>query len=192
MQARFPKQLQVDFLISSEANLRRARLNRDLLLELLSINQAGRNQTLFYTCGPENYMRMIIFLLIEEGFPKENIRKEDFNPGRQITLHRAPPDKHDYEVQIGFQGKEFHFMVHYPDSILRAAQKQKINLPYSCETGKCGSCAAVCVSGSVWLSNNEVLTGIELAQGSYAYLHGTSSKWSGRVDLRVIIILNLW
>lgn len=183
MQSRFQSHLQIDFLISSEADLRRARLNRDLLLEFISVHQAQKNGTLFYTCGPDNYMRMIIFLLIEEGFPRENIRKEDFNPGRQTHIHREPPDKHDYEVKIRFRENEFRFIVHYPDSILRAAQKQKLNLPYSCETGKCGSCAAACVSGSVWLSNNEVLTEKELTQG--LTLTCTGHPQNGPVVLRI-------
>ncbi len=160
-----PRQLLVHFLFSSEADLRKARLNRELLLEFLTINQFDREKILFYTCGPENYMRMIIFLLLEEGFPGENIKKEDFNPGNKKLIHRAPPDKNTYEVTIELSGDRFQFPVHYPDSILQAAKKMKLNLPYSCETGKCGSCAALCKSGKVWLSNNEVLTDKDLDKG---------------------------
>jgi ring-1,2-phenylacetyl-CoA epoxidase subunit PaaE len=160
-----PQQLQVHFLFSSEADLRRARLNRELLLEFLTIKQFDREKILFYTCGPENYMRMIIFLLLEEGFPGENIKKEDFNPGNKKLAHRAPPDKNTYHVTIELNDVSFQFPVHYPDSILQAAKKLKLNLPYSCETGKCGSCAAICKSGKVWLSNNEVLTDKDLDKG---------------------------
>jgi ring-1,2-phenylacetyl-CoA epoxidase subunit PaaE len=62
-------------------------------------------------------------------------------------------------------GKNFSFLQSYPDSILAAAKKNKVSLPYSCETGKCGSCAAKCVKGKVWHSSNEVLTGKELERG---------------------------
>jgi len=165
MNQEFPNQLHIDFLFSSESDLRRARLNRDLLLEFLTTNRFDREKTLFYTCGPESYMRMIIFLLLEEGFPKENIKKEDFNPGNKKTVPRTPPDKHSYSVQLDLNGTLFHFPVHFPDTILMAAKKIKLSLPYSCETGKCGSCAALCVSGDVWLSNNEVLTDKDLAGG---------------------------
>jgi ring-1,2-phenylacetyl-CoA epoxidase subunit PaaE len=160
-----PDKIQVHFLFSSESDLRKARLNRELLLEFLAINRLNRNETLFYTCGPENYMRMIIFLLIEEGFPVENIKKEDFNPGNKKTAHRTPPDKNTYQVTLELNDVIFHFPVRYPDSILQAARKLKLSLPYSCETGKCGSCAALCKSGTVWLSNNEVLTDKDLARG---------------------------
>jgi len=165
LELNYPLQLQVNFLFSSEADLRKARLNRELLLEFLTLNQFDREKILFFTCGPENYMRMIIFLLLEEGFPGENIKKEDFNPGNKKLAHRAPPDKNTYQVTIELNGASFQFPVPYPDSILQAAKKLKLNLPYSCETGKCGSCAAICTSGKVWLSNNEVLTDKDLDKG---------------------------
>jgi ring-1,2-phenylacetyl-CoA epoxidase subunit PaaE len=160
-----PAQIHIDFLFSSESDLKRARLNRELLLEFLTINRFERSKTLFYTCGPENYMRMIIFLLMEEGFPRENIKKEDFNPGNKKLISRMPPDKNTYQVFLDLNGTNYQFPVKYPDSILQAAKKLKLNLPYSCETGKCGSCAAICISGKVWLSNNEVLTDKDLDKG---------------------------
>jgi len=161
----FPDRLKIDFLFSTISNLRRARLNRELLLEFLSANHFDRRETLFYTCGPEIYMRMISFLLIEQGFPKENIKKEDFNPGSKKKILPVPPDSKTYHVQLDLYGTLVHFPVAFPDSILQAAQKLKLNMPYSCETGKCGSCAALCLSGKVWLSNNEVLTDKDLDQG---------------------------
>jgi ferredoxin-NADP reductase len=165
MEALFPDRLHIDFLFSSAADLRRARLNRELLLEFLITNRFSRETTLFYICGPESYMRMISFLLLEEGFPKDHIKKEDFNPGNKKTASRTPPDKNTHQVSLDLNGISYQFMVPYTETILRAAQKLKLNLPYSCETGKCGSCAALCISGKVWLSNNEVLTEKDLAQG---------------------------
>jgi ferredoxin-NADP reductase len=165
LRIKFPEKLYIDFLYSSESDLRRARLNTDLLLDILSAARFDRNRTLFYTCGPEVYMRMIIFLLVEEGFPKDHIKKEDFNPGNKKPTRRMPPDKNNYTVNINLKGNQVEFRVHYPDTILQAAKKIGLNLPYSCETGKCGSCAAICISGKVWMSNNEVLTDIDLAKG---------------------------
>jgi ferredoxin-NADP reductase len=165
MEKQHPAQFHVDFLFSSLYDLKKARLNRELLLEILSLRRFDRKKTLFYVCGPENYMRMIIFLLLEEGFENENIKKEDFNPGNKKLIPRMPPDKNDYHVQIELKGELHNFSILYPDSILQAAKKNKLDLPYSCETGKCGSCAALRISGNVWLSNNEVLTEEDLRNG---------------------------
>jgi ferredoxin-NADP reductase/ferredoxin len=179
-----PDQLHIDFLYSSESDLRRARLNRELLLEFLTINRYDRQKTLFYTCGPESYMRMIIFLLVEEGFPKDNIKKEDFNPGNKKLKGHMPPDKNNYQVRLDLKGMNYLFPVHYPDSILQAAKKVKLNLPYSCETGKCGSCAAICISGNIWLSYNEVLTEKELGEG--LTLTCTGHPQHGDVELKIL------
>ena len=165
LESTYKKTLRIHFLFSSIADLRRARLNRELLLEFLTINHFDRNKTLFYTCGPAAYMRMIIYLLLEQGFPKENIKKEDFNPRHSAMPKAKPPDTGTHDVVLKINGAVHRIKVNYPDSILKAAQKAGISLPYSCETGKCGSCAALCLQGEVWLSYNEVLTGKEIARG---------------------------
>ena len=51
------------------------------------------------------------------------------------------------------------------DRMEKAAKKEGFVLPYSCEAGRCGNCAARCTKGSVWHSYNEVLTEKELSQG---------------------------
>ena len=161
----FSHRLNIHFLFSTTADLRKARLNRDLLMELLKIVVFDKAHTLFYVCGPESYMRMIIFHLLEEGFPKEQIKKEDFNPGNKKSKLLLPPDKNNYDIQLKLRGTDYLLPVMYPETILQAAKKIKLNLPYSCETGKCGSCAVYCRSGKVWMARNEVLTDQELAKG---------------------------
>jgi ferredoxin-NADP reductase len=180
---RHADRLKIDFLFSSGSDLRKARLNRDLLLELLKADRFDRQKTLFYTCGPESYMRMIIFHLLEEGFNINQIKKEDFNPGNKKITGRMPPDKNTYQVELNLNGVKYNFPVQYPDTILQAAKKIKLSLPYSCETGKCGSCAATCISGKVWISNNEVLTDKDLLQG--LILTCTGHPQGGDVILKI-------
>ena len=129
----FPERLILHFIFSTNANLRRARLNREFLLEILKDHQANRKETFFYTCGPESYMRLVIFNLLEEGFPNEHIKKEDFNPGNKKINLRKPPDKNNYRVQMKLGDQNIEFPVQYPDTILQAAKRIKLNLPYSCE-----------------------------------------------------------
>jgi len=183
LKLRHPDQLHIDYLFSSESDLRKARLNRDLLLEFLKIKYFNREKTLFYTCGPESYMRMIIFHLVEEGFSINQIKKEDFYPGNKKLTGRLPSDKNSYRVELDLKGSMFSFPVKYPDSILQTAKKIKLNLPYSCETGKCGSCVAICIKGKVWLSNNEVLTDKELSLG--LTLTCTGHPQDGDVKLKI-------
>ena len=51
------------------------------------------------------------------------------------------------------------------EEIAKAAKAAKINIPYSCEAGRCGSCVATCIKGKIWMAYNEVLTDDEVANG---------------------------
>src|SRR5688572_3550991 len=163
---KYPERFHLELLFSNSPDLFTARLHRDLIFRLLeSLTHYEKNETLYYICGPEAYMRMCYYTLQETGVPTSNLKKENFIihsiPKRDI----APPDKSQHTVHLSIKGNDFQFPVMYPDSILKAAQKNKIELPYSCESGRCGNCVAVCIKGNVWHSYNEVLTKKELKNG---------------------------
>ena len=166
LELEYPKQLRIEFLYSNTANLGKARLYRELLLELLKqYRNASDDQTLYYICGPEAYMRMCLYTLQGEGVALENIRRENFVIQHINPPKTAPPDKGPHKVTLELFGREHQFVVQYPDTVLSAAKKQGLSLPYSCEVGRCGNCLALCTSGQVWLSYNEVLTEKELSRG---------------------------
>ncbi len=166
MQQAFGGRFHVEFLYSNIVDLSKARLHRDLLLQFLTgLSVADYAQTLFYICGPESYMRMCIYTLQENNVPKNNIKREDFVINAVTRRDAFPPDKRSYRALIHFNHNDLHITVNFPDSILQAAKKTGISLPYSCEAGRCGSCVAKCLRGNVWHSYNEVLTEKELSQG---------------------------
>lgn len=162
---RFPQNFHLEFLFSDNEDLRRARLHADLIahfLEAFSVDEPERR--LYYICGPESYMRFCTLVLQSHHIPPINIKKENFNstpPLPQIE----PPDRSPYQLKVITGGKAYQLSVQYPTTILQAARKQGIELPYSCEVGRCGNCIAQCLSGKVWMSNNEVLTDREMAKG---------------------------
>jgi ferredoxin-NADP reductase len=166
LKQRFGKRFHLQFLFSSSPDLATARLNRELLVSLTNAHSVAEwERTLFYLCGPEAYMRMCTYTLQEENVPKENIRRENFIIQNRPLLKNDPPDKEMHLVSIHYGDDSYQLEVNYPDSILKAAKKKNITLPYSCETGRCGNCAARCLSGKVWLSYNEVLTEKDLQNG---------------------------
>jgi ferredoxin-NADP reductase len=151
-------------LFSTASDLSRARLNKELVPILLAENNIDINNSLFYLCGPFVYMRMVLLALEEAGVPATAIRKENFNTD-VITHILQPPDTGPHEVTILRKGGTYRFSMQYPDTILKAAARHNVSLPYSCENGICGSCMAHCTSGRVWHRNNEVLTDAELQKG---------------------------
>jgi ferredoxin-NADP reductase len=165
LEARYPEHLRIEWLFSIARNLLRARLSKSLVEEFLNfIPRSDRSKELFYLCGPHFYMQMISITLLREGVSPENIRKEIFNTTKPL-VKELPPDQNPHQVTVFYSGETYKFEAGFPTTILAAAKQKGIALPYSCEAGKCGTCAATCIQGIVWMSYNEVLLDKELTSG---------------------------
>ncbi|RYZ23100.1 MAG: iron-sulfur cluster-binding domain-containing protein [Chitinophagaceae bacterium] len=159
-----PGRFALHLLFSTDPDLRRARLNRPLLLELLRHSGARLRHDWFYCCGPENFMRLCTYVLRAEGAPDARIRREDFVPvPAPAPLPR--PDLAPRTVSIETKEGSTRLLVAPPDTILKAALRAGLQLPWSCAAGRCGACTARCASGRVWMTRNEVLTDADLAKG---------------------------
>ncbi|TGE27337.1 ferredoxin--NADP reductase [Hymenobacter metallicola] len=162
----FPDRLHLELLYSTNPDLSRAHLHKELLEQLVAEHAPGPPaQTLAYLCGPLNYMRMGTYGLHDAGLPLSHIRRELFYTAAAPAPFRLPPDTDEHPVTIRLRGTEHTLAVHYPTTILQAAKRQGLVLPYSCEAGQCGNCAARCTAGTVWMTTNEVLTDRETARG---------------------------
>jgi len=164
LQQQYPLNFNVVYLHSNARNLLKARLSKLILSEYVEALVTDRLKTHFFLCGPDDYMQMASITLLSEGIPHNNIRREIFNTHKP-KVKELPPDQDPHQVTIQYEGKEYQLKVQYPTTILRAAQQHGINLPYSCEAGKCGTCAATCTKGNIWMSYNEVLLDKELSKG---------------------------
>lgn len=167
---KFSEKFRIEFLFSHSDNYKR-RLGKWLLTSLLEQYNIPLKQSLFYLCGPADYMLMAGISLITAGVPPENIKKENFNT-RKHSIKPVPPDTDPHKVKLSINNSEYEFVVQYPDTILSAAKKLNIHLPYSCEAGNCGSCTATCVSGKTWMAYNEVLTDEEIKRGKILTCQG--------------------
>ncbi len=183
LRLRFPTRLSIIYFTSDSTDLKKARLTRELASQIVQEQVADLQKAFYYLCGPELYMHMCTFALQEMGVAPSQMKRENFAAAKKKRIEAVPPDVEPHCVSITTNGKTETFGVKYPDTILQAAKRQGINLPYSCEVGKCGSCAATCVTGKVWMSYNEVLTEKELAEG--LVLTCTGFPISGDVVLHV-------
>jgi ring-1,2-phenylacetyl-CoA epoxidase subunit PaaE len=166
LQKSFSNRFLIEFLYSNAFNLARARLSKSLLRVFLNeYSISDMHHSVFYVCGPHGYMRMVTYALQEAGAKPEQIHKEHFNTTDRISTLPQPPDAQTHIVTIHYKQHTYHIPVSYPNSILQAAKQHGLSLPYSCEVGRCGSCAAICTAGKVWHSYNEVLMDVELQKG---------------------------
>jgi len=117
-----------------------------------------------YLCGPLSFMRMVQFTLRLMGFPGESIKKENFTvefvPAAPATIDPSPKN-----ITIHAGGKVWQFEAVWPQTILQAGLAHEVHLPYSCRGGRCSTCVAKCLRGTVMMTINEVLTESDLREG---------------------------
>ena len=165
LQKKYSNRFQIEFLFSNATEFLHRRLSGFLLAQLIKkYEDVPGYLQLFYLCGPFEYMRMITIVLKNNGFTASQIHKEIFTINKP-ERKREPPDEDLHTVQLFLKGNEYHFQTQYPQTILQTAKANNIPIPYSCEAGQCGTCAATCVKGKVWMWRNDVLMDDEMAKG---------------------------
>lgn len=164
LQEAYPQRLNIKFLFRTQSGVYNSRLSSWLLGQLLDeYLQVTPEEAACYVCGPFDYMLTVQITLLSR-FPAGRIRKEDYS-SLPRKVRPQPPDTALHQAEIRIGGQQFSVPVQYPDTILDAAIKQGIQLPYSCRSGRCASCIATCHRGNVWMAYNEVLTDDEVAKG---------------------------
>ncbi|HLT32199.1 MAG TPA: ferredoxin--NADP reductase [Aquaticitalea sp.] len=118
----------------------------------------------FYICGPQGLMEMAAATIREIGFSKEVVSKENFYTVTKTT-HKPVKTQQEHQVKILFKGKEYQVNVVAGKPILFAGLESGIDLPFSCQSGNCTSCAGKCVSGQVGMSTTEGLTEEQIKDG---------------------------
>lgn len=163
---RFPDRLKVIHVLSQPTDEwagMRGRINNYRLENLVKENlHFARGQAIFMLCGPFEMMRTADITLRFMGFAPHQIRKENF-----VIDPAPPPPVHseDRTVQLNFKDKDYHLEIPAYTSILQAGLTHGLPIPYSCRGGSCGTCAALCRTGQIRMSINDVLTTRDLAQG---------------------------
>jgi ring-1,2-phenylacetyl-CoA epoxidase subunit PaaE len=141
----------------------------ELLGELMMSLSAGdsyadQQDASFYLCGPQAFMRMVQFTLRLLGVADTQIRKENFTvdyvPPPPLLTETAPR-----KITIHAGNRSYEFEAVWPKTLLQAGLDNHIPMPYSCRGGRCSTCVAKCLKGSVKMSINEVLTEKDLQDG---------------------------
>lgn len=161
MASAHPERITIVYLFS-EVGSDRKRLNNDLVISLVDKHlKHNRDKALFFICGPFVYMRMVRLTLIYMGFADAQIRKENF----VLETVTVPSETKPYPpktIKLRFKHTEYDVAVGENQTILQAALQNNIVVPYSCKAGICSSCTAICKSGKIEMTVNDVLTDTDL------------------------------
>lgn len=171
LQEQFPDRFRIIYVSSGAKNLMMARLNVFLIEKIVKeYLEYDRQEALFYTCGPVDYMVTCRIKLLELGFDISQIKRETFVlPEDEVDeddmTEKEVKDTSAYTVVLKLKGQEHHITVPYDRTILQVALDHHIDIPYSCRAGICSTCTASCTKGHVRMDYNEVLVDAEIAAG---------------------------
>lgn len=135
---------------------------KEIAEKSISLNQA--NSTEFFMCGPGGLMDVVQNTLLDLGVPAQNVHRENFIAS-QKSLPKPTDNQASGEVRIKIYAEEKSLVVEKDETILQAAIAAKLDPPYSCQMGVCGTCKAKLLSGEVKMDECDALTDKEIKEG---------------------------
>ena len=177
---RYPARLALYFLLSrepQEVELFNGRLDRDKVTSLSQGLFDPLETDAFFLCGPGNMIESVRDALISLGVDAARIHAERFAsdmPAGTIdpapATMRAKPKRAAAEqiaqVTITMDGRQRTFAMLDDDAtVLEAAERVGMELPYSCRAGVCSTCRTKVTRGSVEMEVNYALEPWEVQAG---------------------------
>ncbi len=131
-----------------------------------------------FLCGPDTMMQAVRKAIVSLGIPGDNVSTEEFvspkatavmvasdpmSNGSIGTLASTLADGQTATVTFSTSGR----MVEIDSSttILEAAEKAGVSLPWECRSGICGQCKVRCTSGRVKMDSRDAITKSEESEG---------------------------
>jgi ring-1,2-phenylacetyl-CoA epoxidase subunit PaaE len=175
--------LNARFFFSNAFNIIDARMNGDYLDRFFKTGVPSESQPLHvFVCGPETYMYLCEVKAKFHGILKERFHSELY--WRELSSQNPSHKFADglFEVYLTQNNYSGVFQAPGNKTILRAAREAGIEMPWSCEGGRCSTCQIYLTAGEVYMSRNEVLTENELKKG--LILTCTAYPTKGPISLR--------
>jgi ring-1,2-phenylacetyl-CoA epoxidase subunit PaaE len=157
----------------TDAEINHGRITAEKCEELSKLINIKTADDLFI-CGPEQMIFTVKDWFEKNGVEKKKIHFELFTvPGEKLTVDSRPLTKKNKKdkgkvsnITIKQDGISFSFDLPYDDeTILNAALKQGVDLPFACKGGVCSTCRAKLTEGEVEMENNYSLEPDELEKG---------------------------
>ena len=158
---RFKGKFTINPILSSEEG----RLNSDKLSQILK--SFSLPESLFYLCGPKDYMDMVSKGLLSAGVKSEYIHTEDF---KVIPIRGPKPDHNSVfftaevfeegepeSLEVVLNGENIKISLNREKSLLEQLIDKGYNPPFSCTSGSCMTCMAKLKKGKVFQLEEGVL-----------------------------------
>jgi ring-1,2-phenylacetyl-CoA epoxidase subunit PaaE len=135
----------------------RGRVNAAKLLELEHLLDFGSVDDA-YLCGPREMTFEVRDALVARGLARERVHVELFgSPSQPAAPAASPADKNAvHHVAVVDRGARREVTVRGDETVLDAALRAGLDLPYSCREGVCGTCRAKLACGQVRQENADL------------------------------------
>lgn len=117
---------------------------------------------LAFICGPGPFMDAAETAVLAAGIDPDFIHIERFVSLQKQPSQSVKASSGAIEIEIDLFGESHYIDCHNDETILNAARRQGLTLPFSCEAGMCASCMCEVKEGNVQLLENEVLSNKDL------------------------------
>lgn len=169
-----------------EPDLLNGRITAAKLAELSSrlIPVTGFDEV--FVCGPEPMTLDLRAALLDLGVPAEHVHLELF--GSHVAPPAAPvaatAGRVDLEITIG--GARRRIDAGYDETVLGAARRSGLDVPFSCTGGVCATCRARVVDGKVTMAVNYSLQRWEIEAGFVLTCQSTPTTPTVTIDYDAI------
>ena len=140
------------------------RIDKSTVNFILKNKHAEMEFSKFYLCGPEEMINLVSDTLKENNISDSDIKFELFSTSSSEGETVASADGHT-KISILVDDEETTFEMSQKQTLLEAALKQGLDVPYSCQGGICSSCICRITEGEAVLKKNQILTDAEIAEG---------------------------
>jgi ring-1,2-phenylacetyl-CoA epoxidase subunit PaaE len=172
---RFIDRLALHFVMSrepQEVELYNGRIDATRVREFARTLFKAEQVAEFFVCGPGDMIDQVSGVLRDLNVPADRIHSEHFRdesttaPAPTDNTAVAPSADSMAQVTVLMDGRHRTFtMKMNEDTVLEAASRAGLELPFSCRAGVCSTCRTKVVSGAVEMDQNYALEDWELEQG---------------------------
>jgi ring-1,2-phenylacetyl-CoA epoxidase subunit PaaE len=117
-----------------------------------------------FLCGPEEMINLVSDALKENNVSSSDIKFELFSTSSNDNETNTGANGHT-KISILVDSEETTFEMSQQQTLLEAALKQGLDVPYSCQGGICSSCICRITEGAAEMKKNQILNDAEVAEG---------------------------
>lgn len=149
---------------STADNVLLGRIDHTTVNYVLKSKHAEMEFSKYFLCGPEEMIQIVTTALKENNVSDSDIKFELFSTSSSGSKADVGASGHT-SISILVDDEETTFEMSQQQTVLEAALKQGLDVPYSCQGGICSSCICKITEGAAEMKKNQILSDSEVAEG---------------------------